>query len=571
MESQAGSYLLFLEGPRKGELLFLTSNEITLGRKGCDITLADEEVSRVHARVFCEGSDYIVEDAGRRNGTLVNGNPAPRATLADGDRIGIGKTVARFSRGTAGPSGVPWDVSGRIGDTVTLEAQEGDLATRRIDESDPAAVQRARADLASLYRSGQAINAVIHTAELYSRVPEMVIHEMSSVEHCSMHCLDEVTGELRCVGHWSRAENSRSENPVFSRSIAQVVLRDGRGVLSRDAGVDKRFGDQISIAAQGIRSALCAPLKSRDRLLGVLHASSTAAADCLKPDDLRLLMAIGMQAGAALENALLYEKLAGEKAELDKAHRALQAAQEVLVRSEKLAAMGRMTAGIVHDVKNPMTVILGYADLLGQSLKKAGVEKAGTLDVGECVGEIQTGVLHCKEVIDKLLKFARQSKPEKTRLQINAIIEETVSFLRHEIMKAGGRCETQLAPDLPEVLADASEMKQVLINILLNDIEAFRKEEPGFIEISTSLQRSDGKQFVIVAIRDNGLGMTEDVQRKLFEPFFTTKKEGGRLGGTGLGLAMTYGIVQNHGGTISAESTPGKGTTFVVSLPVAAP
>lgn len=571
MSSPGEGRLRFASGPRKGEDFRLEGREVLIGRQEGDLILHDEEASRRHARIIPDGAGYAIEDLGSRNGTTVNGQPVTRARLTDSDEIEIGSTILRFCQaqdilldeaGPAGPLGP---------DTFTLEAREGELSTRAVDESDPAAVQRARSDLAALYRFGQVISSILDTEELYRRVPAMVVQEMPNVDSCSIHVLDEATSRLQCVGYWNREGAGSQGAPAFSRSILQAVVREGRGVLTTDAGADQRFRDQASIVIQRIRSALCAPLKSRDRLLGVLQAHSTRPAHRLTPDDLRLLMAIGMQAGAALENAELYGKLAAEKAALDKANQELKAAQESLIQSEKLAAMGRMTAGIVHDVKNPMSVIMSFADLLDHLLQQPAGATAGGINVAGCINGIRQGVDHCTDVINKLLKFARQSKPDKVRLQVNAVLEDTLAFALHELRSAGGRVEKQLAPALPDVLADPSELKQVFLNILLNDIEAFRKEETGLIRISTGLEKQGDRDYVAVTIRDNGIGMTEEIRRRLFEPFFTTKKEGGQRGGTGLGLAMSYGIVQNHGGSVRVESEPGKGTTFVITLPVPTP
>jgi len=276
---------------------------------------------------------------------------------------------------------------------------------------------------------------------------------------------------------------------------------------------------------------------------------------------------MGAQAGIALENALLYEKLASEKAALQQAHEHLKAAQAGLVQSEKLAAVGRLTAGIVHDVKNPMTVILTYAELLERQLKAHGVAKVGDMDVMAGLKAIQEGVLHSNEVINRLLLFAKQAPPAKLPLSLNDLVDSTVAFLSHEISKAKAQLEKQLAGDLPKVMADANQVRQVLLNILINALQSLGAND-GHIVITTEQEQANGKIFVVCCIRDNGMGMTSAVKKRLFEPFFSTKTQKSGLGGSGLGLSVGYGIIQNHGGTIEVESEPGKGSTFSIKLPV---
>jgi len=312
---------------------------------------------------------------------------------------------------------------------------------------------------------------------------------------------------------------------------------------------------------------MCVPLQSRDHLLGVLQANAVLVEHRIDRDDLKLLSAIGVQAGTALENALLYEKLATEKAALHEAHERLKSAHDGLVQSEKLAAVGRLTAGIVHDVKNPMAIILTYAELLEKQLKEHRIEKVGDMDVLDSLKTIQEGVLHCNEIINRLLQFAKQAPPAKCLIHINELVENTVVFLSHEMSKARVQPDKRLAADLPPILADANQIRQVLLNILINAIQSLDTKD-GKIAIITEKEQSNGKTFVVCRIQDDGMGMTADVKKRIFDPFFSTKKQEDSLGGTGLGLSVSYGIIQNHGGTIEVDSEPGKGSSFSIKLPV---
>jgi signal transduction histidine kinase len=563
--------LIVLTGVMRGKSYPLSGREVLIGRHSQDISLPDDMVSRRHARVAPDGDTYTVEDLGSRNGTFVNDARVDRRPLRHGDKIMIGGNLIEFRAGgePAAPAPAPGpDTTGAMHRTITLDASERDVLRSDSDEMDIRALQRARADLAAIYQAGQVITSTLNVAQIYARLLDIVFKELPHADVVSIHVLEGPGGALACKGHRERGNPAATGPVVFSSSMSQFVMRERKAMLTFDAMTDGHFNATDSIAAFHIRSAMCAPLLSGDRLLGVLQANTLDPAHKFDRDDLRLLTAFGLQAGAALDNSLLYERLAADKAELQDAHEKLKLAQESLIHSEKLAAVGRLAAGIVHDIKNPLTVILSHAEMLEMFLKKAGIQKAGDLDILESLAEIQKGVLHCNEVVTQLLHFARQTKPSAALLDINELLQTTVSFVSHELKKSKVTAQLELAEELPPVMADAGQLKQVFLNIIINAIQAI-ESEPGRITITTKTAGRKNRETVEIRIKDNGAGMTDEVRQRLFEPFFTTKQPCGGLGGTGLGLAISYGIIQNHGGSIQVTSQPGKGSTFVISLPPA--
>jgi len=562
--------LLVKQGAQPGLVFRVEKDETRIGRVGCDISLADHLVSRVHACILRKGAGYEIEDQGSRNGLFVNEARILRALLSDGDLITIGNTVLQF-RCARAPRDKGAESAGQsrpvATHTIAINAREHLVFTEDVDEKDIESLRRAKADLETIYRANQFINKVMDPGQLISRVLEFILAEIPGVDTCSLHLLREDTGELVCRQQCRRDAADATATPAFSTSLINMVLQERKALLTYDAQQDEKLKAQASIVALHIRSAMCVPLQSRDHLLGILQASATHVSHRLDREDLKLLAALGFQAGIALENALLYEKLTIEKAALSQAHESLKAAQAVLVRSEKLAAVGRLTAGLVHDVKNPMTVILTYAELLEKHLAANGLAKVGDMDVCASLVAIQEGVLHCNEIINRLLQFARQAAPAKTPLSLNDLVDSTAAFLAHEFAKARARLEQNLAPDLPEVMADPGQVRQVLLNLLINALQALGAGG-GHIVIITAKEQSNGKTFVVCRVRDDGTGMTADVKQRLFEPFFSTKAKDAGLGGNGLGLSVSYGIIQNHGGTIEVESEPGKGSTFSIKLPV---
>jgi two-component system NtrC family sensor kinase len=224
-----------------------------------------------------------------------------------------------------------------------------------------------------------------------------------------------------------------------------------------------------------------------------------------------------------------------------------------LSQSEKLASLGRLAAGVAHEINNPLTGVLTFSHLL---LKKALPDSTDKEDLEVIVRE----TTRCRQIVKELLDFARETKSERKPNDLNRVIRDTVSLVENQVSFQNVRVEADLAPELPQIPIDANEMQQVFTNLALNAAEAM--PGGGVITIKTGL---DGDQrFVRAEVTDTGTGIPEENLSKIFDPFFTTKEAGA---GTGLGLAVTYGIVQRHEGTIEVKSEEHKGTTFIIRLP----
>jgi two-component system NtrC family sensor kinase len=223
-----------------------------------------------------------------------------------------------------------------------------------------------------------------------------------------------------------------------------------------------------------------------------------------------------------------------------------------LFRSEKLASLGKLAAGVAHEINNPLTGILTNSSLLLEDLEPEDPRRE---DVEVMVKE----TIRCREIVKRLLDFARQSKPQKRLANINDLMENIILLVRNQASFRNISIERQLDPALPQVLVDPDQTQQVFVNIILNAAEAMTKG--GSLSIRTSF--SLDKQSIVVTIADSGPGIPEEVRERIFDPFYTTKEHG-----TGLGLSISYGIIEQHGGTISVDSVIGKGSTFTIQIPV---
>lgn len=239
--------------------------------------------------------------------------------------------------------------------------------------------------------------------------------------------------------------------------------------------------------------------------------------------------------------------------ELLERERSLKSAQLALVQSEKMAAVGTLSAGLAHEVKNPLSAVLGYAQLAKRKLSQPDVIKKH-LDI------IENETRRCNEIIGNLMQFSRQEKGEFTDVTINEVVEKSVGIVDHQLGLKNVHVNMKLAPDIPEIIGNSNQLQQVLMNLAINAQQAM-EPDGGTVDIATYFDNDN----VYISVSDTGPGISEEVVEKIFEPFFTTKAAGE---GTGLGLSVTYGIIRDHKGDIRVERADSGGARFVIALPL---
>ncbi len=253
----------------------------------------------------------------------------------------------------------------------------------------------------------------------------------------------------------------------------------------------------------------------------------------------------------------------------------LKAAQNALIQSEKLAALGTLSAGITHEVKNPLAGILGHAELAVQALKKLNIPE--NLKVWGNLETIQKEVKRCRGIIDGLMRFSRKEKAVFEEMDLEIVALESLSLVEHHLGLSGIKIEKNFDASLWMIQGHHNQVEQVLLNMMQNAGQAMGKN--GVLRVSTKYYADPSEApvgrlvayqneffkgpFCRVAIQDNGSGMSEEVQKKIFEPFFTTKPAGV---GTGLGLSVTMGILNDHKARVSLNSAPGEGTVFFIDF-----
>lgn len=233
----------------------------------------------------------------------------------------------------------------------------------------------------------------------------------------------------------------------------------------------------------------------------------------------------------------------------------LKESQMRLIQAEKLSAFGQLSAGIAHEVKNPLTSVMGYIQLARR------IERDEKINEYLKIAENET--VRCRQILDDLLKFARMDRHQKSEVNISEVVESTVKLVNHQLVMKKIRldCPAKRVPII--VYGSANQLQQVLLNILINAMQSIERKGTADGEISIDERVENGD--VAISVRDNGEGISEENIGKIFEPFFTTKSD---TGGTGLGLSISYGIIREHNGSIRVLSKVGEGTEFIITLPL---
>jgi signal transduction histidine kinase/CheY-like chemotaxis protein len=242
------------------------------------------------------------------------------------------------------------------------------------------------------------------------------------------------------------------------------------------------------------------------------------------------------------------------RAELEQMVATLKNTQAQLIQSEKLSAIGEFVAGVTHELNNPLAAVMGFSEMLKDA--DVDVKHRRYLDM------IYKSARRCQKIVQSLLSFARRHQPERKVVNLNTLVETVLEIVTYQLRTGNIEVITRLDPNLPLTLADPHQMQQVILNIINNGRQAMEAHRAGgTIKIVT--EASD--QNVRVIIHDSGPGIPEENLQRIFDPFFTTKEPGK---GTGLGLSLCYGIVKEHGGTITPLNRPGEGATFIIELPI---
>jgi signal transduction histidine kinase/DNA-binding response OmpR family regulator len=382
----------------------------------------------------------------------------------------------------------------------------------------------------------------------------VVMHELD-VERASLMMLNKKTNELEILASKGIPLQARGQRVPLGEGIAGKVAQSGETFLVTDAATDNRVKAERPDMSNSFISApivFAVAIKSQREVFGVINVTNRRSGKPFNSDDVAFLSGLASQLGIVIDGARRSDQL-------HKAYQSLRATQEQLVFSERIKAVGQMAAGVAHDFNNALSVIVARAQFALARLEGPGP------DIPTVRSDLETIIktsLQGAESIKRIQDYTRIRKDTpNSPVSLNSVIKDAVEIARpkwKEQSEARGKqvvLETNLQ-EIPDVSGNVYELTQVVNNLIFNAVEAM--PDGGRIQIDTSTR--DG--LVMMRLADTGIGMNDETQKRLFEPFFTTKESG-----QGLGTSIVFGIVSRHGGEITVDSVPGKGTTFTVTLP----
>ncbi len=479
-------------------------------------------------------------------------------------------------------------------------------------------------DLASVMKASQAISSEIHLERLLSVLMQLVLenagasksvlvllkHEQMFVEASATITLTEEIASTTNIDSLTVEESN-----LVAVSILNYVKNSTKFLLINDISKHANWLADSYIQSEQPKSILCLPINRQGKLIGLLYLENKSVADAFTSDRIELLQLICSQAAISIENAQLYERsqvyakqlesslfdLQVTQQQLETSFEDLKQMQLQLVQSEKMSALGGLVAGIAHEINNPIGCITGniepaeqyVEDLFGiidlyqnehtqPSAKLCNKIEAADLeyirdDLPKLLVSMKQSIDRIYDISVSLRTFSRSDTHKPVVCNIHECLDSTLLILRHRLKASETRPEIEVIKNygnVPEFACYPGQLNQVFMNLLANAIDALDESNagssyeqiqahPNCITITTSI--TTNKQSVLISIRDNGPGMTEEVKAKIFEHLFTTKPVGK---GTGLGLAIARQIiVEKHGGSIQVNSLPQQGAEFAIELP----
>lgn len=563
--------LTVIQGQDRGKVYGLLGTQIVLGRDPhCDVPLTDHSVSRRHAELRVEEGKFHIIDLNSSNGTFVNGVQVRESALRPGDQIRLGAELLALGRVVPGPTfaaagPVKIDEEGNVVDAaIQATAQSAFDPAVFLERSDENLHDRHLMDsLRTLFKFSSELNAIFSTQQLVDSVISLVF-DVVDADRAFILLLDETTGRMtpravryrddliseieaeRTAGHGAAAPEPAKPPILVSKTIVNYCVDRAEGVLSTNAMQDRRFEQGDSVQDLGIRSAICVPIKARERILGVIHVDTQLQQAPFTQHDLRMMTALGYLAGLALENTRLAEEA---------------------LHHERLAAVGEAVASLSHYIRNILQGLQGGASVIEGGLR---AHKLDNVSRGWAI--VARNQQRINDLVLDMLHYSSSREPNFERRNVNAVLREVIELVAPRAEAKQVEVHSNLNPELPEIWIDPQGIHHACLNILANAVDAV-EPRAGRITVSTAIDtaapvdHAKADRYFVIAIADNGKGISDDEMPRIFRAFHSTKGHQG----TGLGLAASQKIIAEHRGVIDVESQVGAGSTFTIRLPLLTP
>jgi C4-dicarboxylate-specific signal transduction histidine kinase len=339
------------------------------------------------------------------------------------------------------------------------------------------------------------------------------------------------------------------------------VIRTQESVILDDASTQNLFSQDEYVRQRCPRSALCLPLVKQVTLVGILYLENSLAPRVFTPKRLAMLELLASQAAISLDHARVYDELRQENSDRRKAEEALQKAQTELAHVTRVTTMGELAASIAHEVNQPLGAI---SNNVNACLRLLANGSENLREVESALSDIVKGVDRVNGIVVRMRALAKKDPPEMARLHLEDVVADVLTLTHHELTRRHVAIHSELPKDLPPILGDRIQLQQVLLNLVMNGVEAMNEVAEGERKIAIRARRHEhsGRPAVLVSVQDSGVGLKPAEVDRLFEAFYTTKAHG-----IGMGLAISRSIVEAHGGRLWVAPAGGPGATFEFILP----
>ncbi|MBN2475642.1 MAG: FHA domain-containing protein [Pirellulales bacterium] len=551
--------LFVIRGNDQGSRFELEDTAARLGRDSSGaIQVHDTEVSRQHAEIRRIGHDYTIIDLGSSNGTFVNGKRIEQHRLCSGDQVQVGSTLMLYT----GPSDEPDEgLQQAIRIATSQQVDDRSQIIHSVTEEegsrifDPGAdslqnpwLARARSNLQVMYRTALAVSHTLDIDRLLQRIMELIFEWVDADRGCIMLVEppnDELVPKVRRTRDGIRGD----DRITISKTILDYVTERNEGVLTSDARQDERWDSAASIVQMRVREAICVPMRGRYDMVGVIYIDTSTppqeiirqgGANKFTEDHLKLMVAIAHQAALAVEDTRYYS---------------------AMVQAERLAAIGQTVATLSHHIKNILQGIRG-----GSYLIELGLSEHDETVVDKGWKIVEKNQSKISSLVMDMLTFSKEREPDLAVANINQVAGDVIELMQVRADEMQVDLHWEPGDPMPDLVFDPEGLHRAVLNVATNAIDAAGESSPPGRVAVRSRYAAD-KAVVRITVEDNGPGIPPDQIDHLFSPFVSSKKSRG----TGLGLPVSQKILNEHGGRILVDSTPGRGSRFVLELPAVIP
>ena len=405
----------------------------------------------------------------------------------------------------------------------------------------------------TLVQFSKSLVAILELKSLTKEIVQTLVRVMN-IRTASVYLLDKEQGVYSLAASYGSGTQDALVPPIKMESeFTRALLKTETALVREEIEYDRAETDFVELldTLKGLESEVCIPLISKERLVGFCNLGRRSNQGMYSTEELGLLKTLAQHAAIAIDNALLYEDL--------------RRSQLLMRRTDRLRSLETMAGGFAHEIRNPLTSIKTFVQLAPERRDDEEFMEQFSQVVCEDVERIE-------RLIHEILDYARYMTPKLTQENLNDVVSSCLYFIEVKASSKAITIQKDLAVDLPYVKLDRQQIKQVLLNLFINAMEAMGNEQGGRLAVRTrNLLRPTNDSWVQIEVEDSGPGIEPGDLDHIFDPFYTTKHESGEREGTGLGLTIAHQIVQEHGGYLEVSSEVGRGTKFMVNLPVNSP